>query len=105
MHFNVFVWAKRYENLPDHLCLHSNGGGVLPILIPQLFVPHPPSFSVQLLVWQLAEFFPQVLLMHVMPIVAPPFTRERAEAERMLSSRIAEIIRFFIVMIFVWLID
>ena len=43
--------------------------------------------------------------MHVMPIVAPPFTRERAEAERMLSSRIAEIIRFFIVMIFVWLID
>ena len=42
--------------------------------------------------------------MHVIAFVAPPFTRDKAEAERMLSSRIAEIIRFFIEMIFVWLI-
>lgn len=41
------------------------------------------------------------LLAYYQSFVAPPFTRERAEAERMLSSRIAEIIRFFIVMIFV----
>ena len=47
------------------------------------------------------ELFWHPFVLQRIAFVAPPFTRERAEAERMLSSRIAEIIRFFIVMIFV----
>lgn len=60
-----------------------------PVLFVHLFSSHVPlSFLHRSVVQELT-------------FIAPPFTRERAEAERMLSSRIAEIIRFFIVMIFV----